>query len=174
MTRLKQNAAYQVLAEYETEEGVKAQTIVLTNRSPRGGKKNNCVGIPLLLVHVPHPSKPGRHLAVVSNAVHLSGDEIAAYYKKCWKVELLFKFLKQNTKLKIFIGESKNAVLIQIYTALIAYVLLMLYQKLARSKSTLFEVMTFIKAHLMNLIEKIIHPPNQHSVSRQKTLPSMK
>lgn len=170
VTRLKQNAAYQVIAEDVTKSGLKAQMIELTNRSS-GGKKNDCVGIPLYLVHVPHPSKPGKSLAVVSNALHLSVNEIAQAYKKRWKVELLFKFLKHNTKLKRFIGESENAVLIQIYTALISYILLMLYQKLFRVKSTLFEVLTFIKAHLMNLIERIMHPPNQSSLSRQKTLP---
>ncbi len=41
-----------------------------------------CVGIPLRLVHIPHPSKPGKHLAVVSNAIHLSILEIAECYKK--------------------------------------------------------------------------------------------
>ena len=171
VTRLKQNAAYKVVEEQATKFGLKVQTIELTNRSSRAGQKNNCVGIPLYLVHVPHPSKPSKSLAVVSNAVHLSAEEIAQAYKKRWKVELLFKFLKQNTKLKRFIGESENTVLIQIYTALISYILLMLYQRLSRVKKTLFEVLTFIKAHLMSLVDRIMHPPNQSSPSRQKILP---
>lgn len=98
VTRLKQNAAYQVVAEDEENSEFKAETIMLTNRSPRGGKKNDCAGVPLRLVHVPHPSKPGKYLEVVSNAIHLSADEIAECYKKRWKIELLFKFLKQNVQ----------------------------------------------------------------------------
>jgi len=170
VTRLKQNAAYTVVSDNDQNPDIKDQTIILTNRSPRGGKKNECAGIPLRLVHVPHPCKPGRHLAVITNAMHLSTEEVAECYKKRWKIELLFKFLKQNVKLKKFIGESRNAVLIQIYTALIAYVLLMLYQGLSRPKSTLFEVINFIKAHLMNLVERILSPPRQIYVSRQKCL----
>jgi putative transposase len=172
VTRLKSNAAYQVVSEHEETSGLKSQIVTLTNRSPRGGKKNNCVDIELCLVHVPHPSKAGKHLAVVSNAGHLSGDEIAEIYKKRWDIELLFKFLKQNVKLKRFIGESRNAVLIQIYTGLIAYVLLTLYRKVSRPKSSLFEVLTFIKAHLMNFVERIMRPPTQNNtIARQKCLP---
>lgn len=170
VTRLKQNAAYKVVTDHGNDSSFKTQTIMLTNASPRGGKKNECIDIPLRLVHVPHPSKPNKFLMIVTNAMHLSTDEIAECYKKRWKIELLFKFLKQNTKLKKFIGESKNAVLIQIYTALIAYILLILYRKLSQPKKTLFEVMTFIKAHLMNLVQRIIKPPQQLSSLRQKTL----
>lgn len=170
VTRLKQNAAYQVVAEHTDKSGLKSQTILLANKFHSRGKKNRYVGIPLRLVHVPHPSKPKKHLAVVSNATHLSAEDIAQIYKKRWDIELFFKFLKQNTRLRKFIGESKNAVLIQIYTALIAYVLLMLYRRLSRPKKTLFEVLTFIKAHLMNLVERIIPPPKQFPFSRQKCL----
>jgi IS4 transposase len=49
---------------------------------------------------------------------------VAELYRRRWQVELFFKWIKQNLKIKAFYGTSKNAVLIQIWTALIAYLLL--------------------------------------------------
>jgi len=50
--------------------------------------------------------------------------EVAELYRRRWQIELFFKWIKQNLKVKTFYGSSKNAVLIQIWTALIAYLLL--------------------------------------------------
>ncbi|MDD2319366.1 MAG: transposase [Geobacteraceae bacterium] len=55
---------------------------------------------------------------------HLRGDNRAAIYKDRWQIETFFKAIKQNLKIKIFVGTSKNALLIQIWTALIAILLL--------------------------------------------------
>jgi putative transposase len=49
---------------------------------------------------------------------------VAELYRRRWQVELFFKWIKQNLKIKAFYGTSRNAVLIQIWTALIAYLLL--------------------------------------------------
>jgi putative transposase len=49
---------------------------------------------------------------------------VAELYRRRWQIELFFKWIKQNLKIKAFYGTSKNAVLIQIWTALIAYLLL--------------------------------------------------
>jgi IS4 transposase len=54
--------------------------------------------------------------------------DIAELYRRRWKIELFFKWIKQNLKIKAFYGTSKNAVLIQIWTALIAYLLLVWLQ----------------------------------------------
>ncbi len=57
-------------------------------------------------------------------------------YKERWEIELLFKWLKQNLKIRRFLGRSENAVRTQIYVALIAFLLLrILHQTLARSAS---------------------------------------
>jgi hypothetical protein len=54
----------------------------------------------------------------------LSALEVTELYRRRWQVELFFKWIKQNLKIKAFYGASKDAVLIQIWTALIAYLLL--------------------------------------------------
>lgn len=59
-------------------------------------------------------------LVLVTNNFKLAASTIAAIYKERWQVELFFKLLKQNLKIKTFVGTSANAVRIQIWTALIA------------------------------------------------------
>ena len=59
----------------------------------------------------------------ITNNFTLSSLTIANIYKARWDIELFFKWIKQNLKIKSFIGTSKNAVLIQIWTAAIAYLL---------------------------------------------------
>lgn len=68
-------------------------------------------------------------LVLVSNDFERSAEEIAMLYKKRWGIELFFKWVKQNLKIKQFMGRSENAVKTQIYTALISYMLLQLYRK---------------------------------------------
>jgi len=65
-----------------------------------------------------------RELVLISNLLHFAARTIAAIYKERWQIELFFKALKQNLKLKTFVGTSENAVQIQIWTALIAMLLL--------------------------------------------------
>ena len=58
----------------------------------------------------------------------LPARTIADIYKERWQIEIFFRFIKQNLKIKSFLGNSENAVLSQVYVALIAY-LLLAYQK---------------------------------------------
>ena len=62
-------------------------------------------------------------MILATNDFERSAEEIAELYKKRWSIELFFKWLKQNLKIKKFLGRSENAVKIQIYTALISYLL---------------------------------------------------
>lgn len=65
-----------------------------------------------------------RELAFLTNIHHLAASTVAAIYKERWQIELFFKALKQHLKIKTFVGTSENAVQIQIWTALIAMLLL--------------------------------------------------
>jgi IS4 transposase len=69
------------------------------------------------------PEKEER-MALLTNHLDLSALTIAAIYKERWQVELFFKALKQNLKIKTFVGTTANALRIQIWTALIAMLLL--------------------------------------------------
>lgn len=76
-------------------------------------------------------------IVLVTNDLKHSADEIALMYKQRWGIELFFKWLKQNLKIKQFLGRSENAVKIQIYTALITYILTYLYRSRNKVKLTL-------------------------------------
>jgi hypothetical protein len=65
---------------------------------------------------------------LLTNQMHFGASTIAAIYRERWQIELFFKALKQNLKIKTFVGTSANAVRIQIWTALIAVLLLKILQ----------------------------------------------
>lgn len=153
VTRLKKNAAYTVIESRkiaDEDKGfiLKDQVITLSNRHPRSKKVNELSGIPLRLVQIQHPSCKEKPFMIVTNALEASAQCIAGWYKERWSIELLFKWLKQNLKIKRFMGESRNAIMIQIFVALISYVLLKLYQGFMQSSLRLKDVCTLIKIHL--------------------------
>jgi len=69
-----------------------------------------------------------REVELLTNIFHFAARTIAAIYKDRWQIELFFKALKQNLKVKTFVGTSPNAVKTQIWTALIAMLLLKFLQ----------------------------------------------
>jgi IS4 transposase len=81
-----------------------------------------------------------RRLVFLSNHLQFGPTTLAAIYKERWQVELFFKALKQLCKIKTFIGTSANAVKVQVWTALIAMLLLRLLQLRARFGWALFEL----------------------------------
>ena len=62
-------------------------------------------------------TETNRHYQFLTNNLTLSATTIAAIYKDRWKVELFFKAIKQNLKIKTFVGTSRNAVMTQIWIA---------------------------------------------------------
>ncbi len=63
-------------------------------------------------------------LRLVTNDLDAPAEEIAALYKIRWEIELFFKWIKQNLRIRHFLGVSENAVKIQVYVALIAFLIL--------------------------------------------------
>lgn len=153
VTRLKKNASYKVIETHEVDANervvLKDQTIILTNKkSKRQGKKRS-TGIMLRLVQIKHPSGKETPFMIVSNAMIASAQEIAGWYKERWSIELLFKWLKQNLNFRRFLGENRNAVMIQIYIAIIAYCLLKLYKSQTHQLHTrLKDILIFIQTTL--------------------------
>jgi putative transposase len=94
-------------------------------RAHAGAAKNPLWDTVLREVVVARPDKT-EPLVLLTNDLTRPASEIAALYKQRWDIELLFKWLKQNLKIRSFWGRSENAVRIQIYIALIAFVLLRL------------------------------------------------
>ena len=129
VTRMKSHTVYQV--EEECEIPVKGnvlrdQIISLPALSKAGEEA-------VLFRRVEYWNEEKREILVFfTNLLHLAAATIAAIYKERWQVELFFKALKQTLKVKTFLGTSANAVKTQIWTALIA----MLILKYLQMKST--------------------------------------
>jgi len=89
----------------------------------------------------------------LTNNYTMSAGSIASLYRKRWQIELLFKRLKQNYPLKYFLGDSENAVKIQIWCALIADLLLKIVKKGAAAKWSFSNLAAMVRLHLMTYID---------------------
>jgi len=94
-------------------------------------------------------SETGKVYVFLTNNFKLSAVTIAAAYKERWQIELFFKWIKQNLKIKSFIGTSENAVLIQIWTAMIYYLLLSYLKYLDKIPKSLLEITRIIREKLL-------------------------
>lgn len=92
-----------------------------------------------------------RNFVFVTNNFTFGATTIAQMYKSRWQVELFFKALKQNLKIKSFMGTSENAVKTQVYCALIATMLLKYIKHLSDSKRKAVSRKTFSFSNLVSL-----------------------
>jgi hypothetical protein len=101
-----------------------------------------------------------------TNNFELSAKTIADIYKCRWQIELFFKWIKQHLKIKTFLGTSKNAVMTQIWIAMIYYLLLSYIKFQTKFKKSILELSRMINEtllhkisliHLLSLTSKTIH-----------------
>lgn len=99
----------------------------------------------------------------ITNNFKLSARSIADIYKARWDIELFFKWMKQNLKIKTFIGTSENAVKIQIWIAMVAYLLIEYIRFKSRTTFSLLKTFRILKDNIMHnydlfelLTEKLI------------------
>ena len=88
----------------------------------------------------------------LTNNFELSAEQIALIYRKRWQIELLFKQLKQNFPLKYFLGDNQNAIEIQIWTAMLANLLISLVGSKVKRKWAFSNMVSVIRQHLMSYI----------------------
>jgi len=87
-------------------------------------------------------------LVFLTNHLNFGATTIADIYKDRWKIEVFFKTLKQNLKIKTFVGTSPNAIYIQIWTALIAILLLKWLHHLSKAKWSLSNLAAMLRMNL--------------------------
>jgi hypothetical protein len=95
----------------------------------------------------------GKHLVFLTNNFVLPAETIAALYKKRWQVELFFKWIKQNLRIKNFYGTSENAVKTQIWTAVCVYVLAAIIKKELALGVSLNTFLQILSVHSFEKIE---------------------
>jgi len=174
VTRMKENAEYTVVEE---------NTIPITGNVLRDQlvrfsgfyAHKNCPHV-LRRVVVWDPEN-GREIVLLTNHHKFGAKTISDIYKDRWEIELFFKALKQNLKIKTFVGTTENALYIQIWTALIAMVLIKYLQFKSKFGWSLSNLVAFLRWNLFtyrDLWEWIDHPfdvlpivprPVQHMLS---------
>jgi len=145
VTRLKDNAAYAVeetravpeRSHVRRDEVIRLTGVAAQSKCPH----------PLRRVEVQDP-ETGDTLVFVTNHLTFGATTIAAIYKDRWQIELFFKALKQNLKVKTFVGTSANALKIQLWTALIALLLLKYLQLKARFAWSLANLVALLRMNL--------------------------
>jgi len=145
VTRMKDNALYEVIGDKKIPHHrhiLKDEQIEL-----RGPKAIEKCPYPLRRIEAEDP-ETGEILAFVTNHVDLGASTIAAIYKDRWQIETFFKALKQNLKIKTFVGTSPNAVKIQIWTALIAMLILRFLQLRSKFNWSLSNLIALLRLNL--------------------------
>ena len=145
VTRMKDNALYEVVGEKDVPQNshvLKDEMIEL-----RGTKAIEKCPYPLRRIEVYDPETE-EVLVFLTNNLKLGATTIAAIYKERWQIEIFFKALKQNLKIKTFVGTSANAVKIQIWTALIAMLILRFLQLRSQFNWSLSNLVALLRMNL--------------------------
>ena len=145
VTRLKDNAAYRVVERRSVVEGsgvICDQVIELTSAGAR-------IVCPHRLRRIKYrDAETGQVLVFLTNHMGFAASTIARIYKERWQVELFFKALKQNLKVKTFVGTNPNAVRVQIWTALITMLVLKYLQFSSRLSWALSNLVALVRLNL--------------------------
>ncbi len=148
VTRLKTNAKFRVVCRRDVLQSkalTSDQTIEFTG--PQTAKK---CSIQLRRIGYRDP-ETGKRYVFLTNNFKLAAKTIADIYKARWQVELFFKWIKQNLKIKSFVGTSKNAVMTQIWIALCIYLLLAFLKFQSKLKKSMQQILRLLQ---LNLFEK--------------------
>ncbi|MCP4901787.1 MAG: IS4 family transposase [bacterium] len=145
VTRLKGNAVYEVESERQVPQNrnvVSDQLIWFPSRTPSGEE-------PLYFRRVEiWDEEQQRSIVFLTNLLEFGATTIAAIYKDRWQVELFFKALKQSLKIKTFVGTSANAVKTQVWTALIAMLVVKYLQLRSQYKWSLSNLVALLRQQL--------------------------
>ena len=154
VTRFKSNAALAVTQSNPLEDSsiISDEVVVFRHKNNRSGHDNPYHGTPLRRVTVQREGK--RPIVLATNLMDAPATEVADLYKKRWDIELFFKWLKQNLKVKKFLGESRNAVMLQIYAAIITYLLTWIYRQATGIQTTMHLMLTELKQVLFSREDK--------------------
>jgi len=142
VTRLKRNAVYKRVKKRAVKAGgniVSDYEIIIPSLSKE-------IKFRKIIVRDPDTKKK---ITLLTNNLHWCSDTVTSVYKDRWQVEIFFKVIKQNLKIKRFYGNSRNAVMTQIWVALIAYLLFyLLKQKFKHCEMSLTNYISVFKTML--------------------------
>ena len=171
---IKRNVKYLVLKD-DTEhsnpiEVIADRTIEFTSRWAKAGYPRK---LRLVTYYV---EEKGKAMQFLTNNFKLPAETVALLYKYRWNIEVFFKWIKQHLRINSFYGTSANAIMIQIYTAFIAYCILALAADAISYKGSLYDFANMIsvslteKVYIKDLIDRYQEPNEEKEKS---ILPSL-
>jgi hypothetical protein len=152
VSRLKNNAVIKVTETMPITAG----SMVLSDKKVILGCPASRMENEVRLVEVIDSSN-GEIFHIVTNRFDLTAEEIADIYRLRWSIEVFFKWVKQHLVIKKFYGTSPNAILTQIYCALILYCLLLLIHSNYCKNADFLKMVRLIKGGWHNTISQLIH-----------------
>ena len=154
--RAKKNLAFRRLYSHKIDKGTGLkcdQTITFKNQKQRKA-------YPEKLRRIKYTDQDAKtNFTFLTNCFELEADTIQKLYKKRWQIELFFKWIKQNLRIKSFYGHSKNAVKTQIWIAITVYILVAIVKKRLKVEKSLYSFLQilsvgmFDKTPILRLIE---------------------
>ena len=153
VTRLKQNAVYTLLERrpVNRKNGVASGHII------KAASKGKTLRLRRIGYRDP---ESGKRYEFLTNHFRLAPKTIADIYKKRWQIEIFFREIKQNPRIKTFGGNTENAVLIQLYTALTIHLLLAYQKFLSRIGLSIQQLCQIIQLNVLGSVslEGLLNP----------------
>jgi len=170
VTRLRKHARYRVTERRSVSRSkglTSVQTIQLT-----GAKAANCAR-PLRRIGF-KDAETGIQYYFLTNNFKLAASTIAEIYKARWQIELFFKWIKQNLKIKSFLGTSRNAVMTQIWIAICVYLLLAYLKFVSQTGQSMQQILRLLQLNLFDRrdLQKLLFggPPEPRTPQLQISL----
>ncbi|HAL82470.1 MAG TPA: IS4 family transposase [Mucilaginibacter sp.] len=148
VTRRRKQLTYKVLQGYKKADDDK--TIISDEKIQLGFRSGTKVKARLVRYK---DLVSGETYEFISNNFRMKATTIARLYQNRWQIELLFKRMKQNYPLKYFLGDSENAIQIQIWCSLIADLILKIVKKGVAAKWSFSNLAAMVRLHLMTYID---------------------
>lgn len=158
VTRQKYNAVYKTILEFHLDD--KTSDAVLKDELISVKKYGKSIELRRVAFW---DSEKEKIYEFITNNQEISPDTVADIYKHRWQIETMFKRLKQNFPLKYFLGDSQNAIEIQIWTALIIQLLMLVVQRKIKRKWAYSNMVSVVRFHLMTYINlfKFLENPDK-------------
>ena len=144
VTRLRRSDPVEVIESRDVPKNVVSDETIMV-----GVRRRDGFG-PITLRRVTVLDDDGKPFQVVTNNFKLAASTIARIYRERWQIEVFFKAIKQNLRIKTFVGTSAKALQTQIWAALIAIVILKFLQLKARIGWSLSRLVALIRLHLFS------------------------
>jgi putative transposase len=173
VTRLRPKSVYSVLKTNDTGGIRGVLTDELIQLDSEHAKKR---GAPKLRRVAYYDALTKKTFEFLTNNFHLAASTIAAIYKDRWQVELFFKAIKQNLKIHSFVGTSRNAILTQVWIALIAYLLISFAKHHAQQGWTVQRMLRVIQVNVFEQIalSQLFEPDKTWLNPRVQAKPQMR